>query len=142
MQSGTTLEAKQSKQKLSSLNGTEMVILKANGSSFRCGMFPILWSHNPSSTTRAACDGMKVQHADFGTLLYREYEAYLELEGADKRWWDYRALFKNRSSVYRLMSNCTVSLFGQWAGNGAFSTLYIPLTTYLRPSSFGNHCAN
>ncbi|KUJ19850.1 MFS sugar transporter-like protein [Mollisia scopiformis] len=50
-----------------------------------------------------------------------EYEAYLELEGADKRWWDYRALFRDRASVYRLMSNCLVSLFGQWAGNGVVS---------------------
>jgi sugar porter (SP) family MFS transporter len=50
-----------------------------------------------------------------------EYETYLELEGADKRWWDYRALFKNRSSMYRLMANCLVSLFGQWAGNGVVS---------------------
>lgn len=50
-----------------------------------------------------------------------EYETYLELQGADKRWWDYRALFKNRASVYRLMTNCLTSLFGQWAGNGVVS---------------------
>lgn len=50
-----------------------------------------------------------------------EYEAHLELNGADKRWWDYRALFKDRSSVYRLGCNCFVSLFGQWAGNGPVS---------------------
>ncbi|KAH8654417.1 general substrate transporter [Tricladium varicosporioides] len=50
-----------------------------------------------------------------------EYEAHLELDGADKRWWDYRALFRNRASVYRLMSNCITSLFGQWAGNGVVS---------------------
>ena len=49
-----------------------------------------------------------------------EYETYLELQGADKRWWDYRALFKNRASFYRLMSNCLTALFGQWAGNGKF----------------------
>jgi sugar porter (SP) family MFS transporter len=50
-----------------------------------------------------------------------EYEAHLELDGADKRWWDYRALFKNRASIYRLSCNCLVSLFGQWAGNGPVS---------------------
>lgn len=50
-----------------------------------------------------------------------EYEAHLELDGADKRWWDYRALFRNRASTYRLMVNCIVSLFGQWAGNGVVS---------------------
>ncbi|KAI9052294.1 hypothetical protein LZ554_003648 [Drepanopeziza brunnea f. sp. 'monogermtubi'] len=54
-------------------------------------------------------------------LQMGEYEAHLELDGADKRWWDYRALFKNRTAVYRLACNCLVSLFGQWAGNGVVS---------------------
>jgi hypothetical protein len=56
-------------------------------------------------------------------LQMAEYEAHLELEGADKRWWDYRALFRDRASVYRLLSNCFVSLFGQWAGNGILETI-------------------
>jgi len=51
-------------------------------------------------------------------LQLSEYESHLELDGADKRYWDYRALFKNRASMYRLITNCLVSLFGQWAGNG------------------------
>ena len=50
-----------------------------------------------------------------------EYESHLELDGADKRWWDYRALFKNRASRYRLATNCLTALFGQWAGNGVVS---------------------
>ncbi|PMD49195.1 MFS sugar transporter-like protein [Hyaloscypha bicolor E] len=50
-----------------------------------------------------------------------EYEAHLELDGADKRWWDYRALFRDGPSRYRLMANCLTSLFGQWAGNGVVS---------------------
>lgn len=50
-----------------------------------------------------------------------EYESNLELEGADKRWWDYRALFKTRASRYRLATNCLTGLFGQWAGNGVVS---------------------
>jgi len=54
-------------------------------------------------------------------LQLREYEEYLEMDGADKRWWDYRALFKNRASIYRLACNCTISIFGQWAGNGPIS---------------------
>lgn len=49
-----------------------------------------------------------------------EYEEHLEMNGADRRWWDYRALFGNRASIYRLMANCFVALFGQWAGNGMF----------------------
>ncbi|CAL3965735.1 unnamed protein product [Diplocarpon coronariae] len=45
-----------------------------------------------------------------------EYEAHLEMDGADKHWRDYRALFRNRTSIYRLACNCCVSLLGQWAG--------------------------
>ncbi|KAH7367436.1 general substrate transporter [Plectosphaerella cucumerina] len=54
-------------------------------------------------------------------LQLREYEEFLEMDGTDKRWWDYSALFRNRASVYRLMCNCLVALFGQWAGNGIVS---------------------
>ncbi|TGO47609.1 hypothetical protein BCON_0270g00060 [Botryotinia convoluta] len=51
-------------------------------------------------------------------MQLHEYEEYLELDGADKRWWDYRALFKDKASRYRLACNCTIAIFGQWAGNG------------------------
>jgi hypothetical protein len=51
-------------------------------------------------------------------LQLNEYEELLEMDGADKRWWDYRALFKNRSTCYRLFCNVCISIFGQWAGNG------------------------
>ena len=54
-------------------------------------------------------------------LQLREYEEFLELNGADKRWWDYRALFTKRSAVYRLLCNVVISIFGQWAGNAVLS---------------------
>ncbi|KAF4997510.1 hypothetical protein FGRMN_3874 [Fusarium graminum] len=54
-------------------------------------------------------------------LQLTEYEEHLEMDGSDKRWWDYRALFRNKASVYRLTCNCLVSLFGQWAGNSIVS---------------------
>lgn len=47
-----------------------------------------------------------------------DFNSCLKNDGADKRWWDYRALFRDRASVYRLACNCIVSVFGQWAGNG------------------------
>ncbi|KPM39527.1 hypothetical protein AK830_g7028 [Neonectria ditissima] len=50
-----------------------------------------------------------------------EYEQHLEMDGTDKKWWDYRALFSSRASIYRLTCNCLVSLFGQWAGNNVVS---------------------
>jgi MFS family permease len=54
-------------------------------------------------------------------LELQEYEEYLEMDGADKRWWDYRALFKNKSSMYRLYCNCCFAIFAQWAGNSVLS---------------------
>ncbi|KAH8734635.1 general substrate transporter [Ilyonectria robusta] len=54
-------------------------------------------------------------------LQLHEYEECLDLDGADKRWWDYRALFRNRAAVYRLTCNVVVSIFGQWAGNAVLS---------------------
>lgn len=55
------------------------------------------------------------------TLQMHEYEELLNMDGADKRWWDYRALFRDRASVYRLCCNLAVSIFGQWAGNAVLS---------------------
>ncbi len=37
------------------------------------------------------------------TLQLEEFNSQLELDGADKRWWDYRALIKTRGAVYRLV---------------------------------------
>ncbi|KAH8728133.1 general substrate transporter [Phaeosphaeriaceae sp. PMI808] len=53
------------------------------------------------------------------TMQLREYEEYLNMNGGDKRWWDYSALFKTKSARYRLACNCTFAVFAQWAGNGA-----------------------
>lgn len=54
-------------------------------------------------------------------LQFSEYEEYLNMNGADKRWWDYRALFRNRAAIYRLSCNVVISIFGQWAGNAVLS---------------------
>ncbi|KAF8858018.1 lactose permease [Acephala macrosclerotiorum] len=54
-------------------------------------------------------------------LQLNEYEELLEMDGADKRWWDYRALFKTKSTRYRLFCNVAVVIFGQWAGNAVLS---------------------
>lgn len=54
-------------------------------------------------------------------LQMQEYEELLEMDGGDKRWWDYRALFCTRAAAYRLGCNLTISIFGQWAGNAVLS---------------------
>lgn len=50
------------------------------------------------------------------SMQLAEYEEYLELDGSDKRFWDYRALFKNRASMNRLFCNCAIQAMGQEAG--------------------------
>ncbi|KAF2206530.1 hypothetical protein CERZMDRAFT_103292 [Cercospora zeae-maydis SCOH1-5] len=50
-----------------------------------------------------------------------EYEEYLNTNGADKRFWDYSALFGSRSARYRIACNVVFSIFAQWAGNGVLS---------------------
>ena len=52
------------------------------------------------------------------TLQLSEYEEHLNLNGADKRFWDYSALFRGRSNRYRIACNGVFSAFGQLAGNG------------------------
>jgi hypothetical protein len=53
-------------------------------------------------------------------LQLSEYEEFLELNGSDKRWWDYRTLFSTPVSRYRIACSCCIAIFGQWAGNGKF----------------------
>jgi len=74
-----------------------------------------------AKATLARFHGNGNPESEWVKLQLWEYETHLEMDGADKRWWDYRAVFKNKASLYRLMSNCLVSLFGQWAGNGVVS---------------------
>ncbi|KAF2087376.1 general substrate transporter [Saccharata proteae CBS 121410] len=62
-------------------------------------------------------------------LQLREYDDYLNLDGTDKRWWDYRALFKDRASIYRVGCNVTVAVFGQWAGNSVLTYFMSTLLT-------------
>ncbi|KIV95803.1 hypothetical protein, variant 2 [Exophiala mesophila] len=54
-------------------------------------------------------------------LQLAEYEEYLELDGSDKRWWDYSGIVKKRSSLYRVLVACVFSMLAQWCGNGPLS---------------------
>lgn len=54
-------------------------------------------------------------------LQMREYEEALNLDGADKRWYDYGALFRDRASVYRLVCSVSVAALAQWLGNAVLS---------------------
>lgn len=54
----------------------------------------------------------------FVTLQVKEFECQLVLDGSDKRFWDYRGLFRNRASIYRLGNNLVMSVWGQWTSGG------------------------
>ncbi|KAF2014399.1 lactose permease [Aaosphaeria arxii CBS 175.79] len=55
-------------------------------------------------------------------LQLREFDEDLEINGADKRWWDYRVLFNSRPAIYRaILCAVAVSAFSQWAGQSSVS---------------------
>lgn len=83
-----------------------------------------LYTHNKkeqATKNLVRLHGQGNPESEWVKLQLNEYEEHLEMDGTDKRWWDYRALFKNKASMYRLTCNCLVSLFGQWAGNNVVS---------------------
>lgn len=51
-------------------------------------------------------------------LQIAEFEEQLELDGADKKWWDYRVLFKTRSQRYRLGNSLMIGLWGALSNGG------------------------
>lgn len=59
-------------------------------------------------------------------LQMNEYDTHLNMDGADKKWWDYRVLFNKRGNIYRLACNCSFSIFAQWAGNGVLTYYLVP----------------
>jgi MFS family permease len=54
----------------------------------------------------------------FVTLQISEFERQLAFDGSDKRFWDYRGLFRDRASCYRLGNNLVMSVWGQWTSGG------------------------
>lgn len=48
----------------------------------------------------------------------REIEEHISLEGTDKRFWDFRPLFRKASDRYRFGLSLIVSVWGQLSGNG------------------------
>ncbi|EED20186.1 sugar transporter, putative [Talaromyces stipitatus ATCC 10500] len=59
-------------------------------------------------------------------LQISEYETHLNVDGSDKKFWDYRSLFNRRSNFYRLACNCVFAIFAQWAGNGVLTYYMVP----------------
>ncbi|RYP18656.1 hypothetical protein DL765_003791 [Monosporascus sp. GIB2] len=83
-----------------------------------------LYVHNKHAEAKAMLTkyhGNGSEESVWVKLQLHEYEELLNMDGSDKRWWDYSALFRDRASVYRLSCNVIVSIFGQWAGNAVLS---------------------
>ncbi|KAI0630724.1 general substrate transporter [Trametes polyzona] len=47
-------------------------------------------------------------------LELEEMQEVISADGADKRWWDFRALFNSRSARYRTFLIACIAFFGQW----------------------------
>ncbi|KAJ6584954.1 general substrate transporter [Mycena capillaripes] len=63
-------------------------------------------------------------------LELEEIEEKIALDGADKKWWDFRPLFRSRADRYRTGMVIIIGFFGQLSGNG--------LITYFLPLLLGN----
>jgi MFS family permease len=59
-------------------------------------------------------------------LQMAEMEVQISTEGSDKKWWDYRELWKTRTHRRRLICVLTMAVFGQWSGNSVTS-YYLPV---------------
>lgn len=59
-------------------------------------------------------------------LELAEIEESISLQGADKRWWDFRPVFATRSARYRFGLGIIVAVWGQLSGNGLI-TYFLPM---------------
>ncbi|KAF4617666.1 hypothetical protein D9613_005871 [Agrocybe pediades] len=59
-------------------------------------------------------------------LEMREIEEKIQIDGADKTWWDFRPLFRNRADRYRAYMVILIGVFGQLSGNGLI-TYFLPI---------------
>ncbi|EJD05087.1 general substrate transporter [Fomitiporia mediterranea MF3/22] len=51
-------------------------------------------------------------------LEIEEFKNNIQLNGSDKRWWDFKALIKNHNARWRMLMVFLMGFFGQMSGNG------------------------
>jgi len=51
-------------------------------------------------------------------LEWNEFKEGIEIDGSDKRWWDYSSLFNSPSARWRSLMVLLMGVFGQFSGNG------------------------
>ncbi|RHZ64955.1 uncharacterized protein CDV56_109193 [Aspergillus thermomutatus] len=94
-----------------------------------CMLFPESprWQYAHGQVDKCLASLVKYHGNDNPDSLYvqlelREFAEELELDGADKRWWDYRALFSSRAAMYRaILCAVAVSAFSQLTGQSGVS---------------------
>ncbi|THV05304.1 general substrate transporter [Dendrothele bispora CBS 962.96] len=59
-------------------------------------------------------------------LEMEEIEEKIEVEGQEKRWWDFRPLFRTKADRYRAYMVILIGTFGQLSGNGMI-TYFLPI---------------
>jgi sugar porter (SP) family MFS transporter len=59
-------------------------------------------------------------------LEMKEIEEKIEVDGVDKKWWDYRPLFATKADRYRAYMVILIGTFGQLSGNGLI-TYFLPI---------------
>ncbi|TDL26903.1 general substrate transporter [Rickenella mellea] len=65
-------------------------------------------------------------HSPLIDLEIEEIEEKIMIDGSDKRWWDYRPLFRTRADRYRAWMVILIGTFGQLSGNGLI-TYFLPV---------------
>jgi hypothetical protein len=66
-------------------------------------------------------------HSPLIQIEIQEIEANISLSGADKRFWDFRALFRTAAARYRFGLCAITSCWGQLSGNGLITCEWPPL---------------
>ncbi|KAJ2919200.1 hypothetical protein MD484_g1231, partial [Candolleomyces efflorescens] len=59
-------------------------------------------------------------------LEMEEIAEKIQIDGADKRWWDFRPLFRTRANRYSAYMVILIGTFGQLSGNGLI-TYFLPI---------------
>lgn len=75
------------------------------------GMLCYLHGQWPSLTDNLL-SGNKDPKSEMVKLEIEEFRAGIDLNGTDKRWWDYTGIFKTHSSRWRIFMVITMGIFG------------------------------
>lgn len=81
-----------------------------------------IYSRGDTQRARQILANLHSQDRDVNSPLIafeiEEIEESISLDGADKRWWDFRRLVNTGANRYRLGLCFMVSVYGQLSGNG------------------------